>query len=243
MSLINDALKKAQRQRTGPLDAPPMPGGSHGSARGGAGAPAQLLVLTVAGAVVVVVLSVVATVWFLNRAPAPKPTAKPAPLVAVAKPAAGTPEASPVIIAPVIVHAPPPAVEAAKPPETAAASPVTAAPASAPASPVSAAPVTPAPGASSPVAAAPVSTPAPIPSTTPASTAELPMDVRIATFVDNVHVTGIRASGTGSKVLMNDKVYRLGDVVDRLLGLRLVKIEPDSLTFADVNGTLYTKNF
>ena len=98
-------------------------------------------------------------------------------------------------------------------------------------------------GGISPVAAAPVSTPAPIPSTTPASTELPPLDVRIATFVDNVHVTGIRASGTGSKVLMNDKVYRLGDVVDRLLGLRLVKIEPDSLTFADVNGTLYTKNF
>jgi len=234
MSLINDALKKAQRQRTGPLDAPPMPGGSGGGARGGSGAPTQLLVLAIAGAVVVVVISVVATVWFLNRAPAAKPAANVA--VAVAKPPATAPKSdtSPVIIAPVIVQAPPPAIEAPKPADTPAPSPVTAAPVTAATdapSPVTAAPA----GTVSPVAAAPIASTIPAP-------AELPLDVRIAKFVENVKVTGILRSGTGSKVLMNDKVYRLGDVVDRALSLRLIKIEADSLTFVDANGTPYIKN-
>ena len=41
MSLINDALKKAQRQRTGgPLDAAPMPGGSTGGGGDGIGGAA-----------------------------------------------------------------------------------------------------------------------------------------------------------------------------------------------------------
>ena len=56
-------------------------------------------------------------------------------------------------------------------------------------------------------------------------------------------MTGIRTSETGSKVLMNDKVYRLNDLVDRKLGLRLVKIEADSLTFADATGATYVKSF
>ena len=72
MSIINDALKKAQHQRTGSaLDAPPMPGGG-GSGRGNQGMPKGMLVLIIAGAAVVIVLSVVATVYFVNRTPAPK---------------------------------------------------------------------------------------------------------------------------------------------------------------------------
>jgi hypothetical protein len=238
MSLINDALKKAQRQRSGPLDAPPMPGGSHGGAQGRPSMPPQMLVLALAGAAVVVVISVVATVYFLNRAPAAKPAAKVA--VAAAKPALITPapEPSPVIIAPVIVQAPPAAVELPKTtPVVAEAAPVVAAPAPVPAA------TTPAP-ASSAVASAPAPSSAPAPAAAAAApAAELPLDVRIAMFVDKAHVTGIRASGAGSKVLMNDRVYRLNDVVDRVLGLRLIRIGPDSLTFADASGTIYVKNF
>jgi hypothetical protein len=100
-------------------------------------------------------------------------------------------------------------------------------------------------------AAGPAADPAPAAPGTPEPAAapgssvgiELPLSVRIGMFVDKAHVTGIRSSTTGSKVLMNDKVYRLNDVVDRILDLRLVKIEPDSLTFADAHGTTYVKNF
>lgn len=62
-------------------------------------------------------------------------------------------------------------------------------------------------------------------------------------FLDRLHVTGIRSSGAESKVLMNDRVYRVNDVVDRALGLKLVKVSPDTLTFEDANGLTYTKTF
>ena len=171
MSLINEALKKAQHQRTGSaLDAPPMPGGGSGGSRGRSGMPTGTLVLLIAGAAVVVVISVVATVYFVNRPSAPK--------VAVAAPA-------------------------------------------------------PAP--------MPAPTPAPAPAAEPV--VEGTLADRIANYVDKVRVTGIRTSENGSKVLMNDRVYRLNDLVDRKLGLRLVKIESDSLTFADATGATYVKSF
>jgi ribosome-associated protein YbcJ (S4-like RNA binding protein) len=56
-------------------------------------------------------------------------------------------------------------------------------------------------------------------------------------------VTGIRSSGTDSKVLMNDRVFRVNDVVDRSLGVRLTKVSSDSLTFTDANGAVYVKYF
>ena len=230
MSIINDALKKAQHQRTGgPMDAPPMPGGGSG-ARGGQGMPTGMLVLLVAGAAVVVVISVVATVYFVNRGPAPKvavaspvvtpaaqapTTTAPAPATAPATLPAASPitsAPSPIMIAPVIVNAPPPPVELppAPPPQV----------------------------AEEPAAAtAAAATPAPEPMV------EGSLADRINTYVDKVRVTGIRTSESGSKVLMNDHVYRINDIVDRKLGLRLVKIASDSLTFADASGATYVKNF
>jgi hypothetical protein len=44
-------------------------------------------------------------------------------------------------------------------------------------------------------------------------------------------------------VLMNDKVYRVNDTVDRALGVKLVKVGADALTFADANGITYEKKF
>ena len=46
----------------------------------------------------------------------------------------------------------------------------------------------------------------------------------------------------GTKVLMNDHIVRVNEIVDRETGLRLVKIEDDMLIFKDAKGTLYTKN-
>lgn len=230
MSLINEALKKAQHQRTGSaLDAPPMPGGGSAAHRGSQGMPKGTLVLLLAGAAVVVVISVVATVYFVNRAPVAKVALTPVatlPVSVAAKPAPlSAPTDSPVIIAPVIFKAPSPVVEA----------------------PV-AAPVAASTASSSP-SAQPKDEPRqssqsdggqPAP---PQPVVEGSLADRIADFVDKARVTGIRASDTGSKVLMNDKVYRVNDVVNRNLGLRLVKIESDSLTFADANNATYVKNF
>ena len=42
---------------------------------------------------------------------------------------------------------------------------------------------------------------------------------------------------------MNDRVYRVNDIVDRSLSLRLTKVEPGILTFTDANGMTYVKYF
>jgi len=217
MSIINDALKKAQNQRTGSaMDAAPMPGGGSGY-RGNQGMPKGLLMLLIAGAAVVIVVSVVATVYFVNRAPATPaiaatPVPPPAATAAVtASSDVPNPATAPsaVVIAPVIVPTPAPVVEIASLPPAVITSDL-----DVPATPVGPEPVV-----------------------------EGSLEDRIATYVDKARVTGIRTSENISKVLMNDKVYRLNDVVDRKLGLRLVKIAPDSLTFADANGATYVKNF
>ena len=221
MSLINEALKKAQHQRTGSaMDAPPMPGGGSGGTRGRQGMPTGTLVLLIAGAVVVIAVSVGATIYLVNRSPDTKvavttpvvapvataPAIAPAPAPTTTTSVAAAPSA---VIAPIIIKAPPPVVEtpSAPPPAVETETPAVAA------------------------------TPAPEP------VAEGSLADRIANYVDKVRVTGIRSSESGSKVLMNDRVYRLNDIVDRKLGLRLVKIASDSLTFADANGATYVKNF
>ena len=37
--------------------------------------------------------------------------------------------------------------------------------------------------------------------------------------------------------------YRVNDIVDRNLGVRLAKVESNALTFTDSNGVVYVKNF
>jgi hypothetical protein len=68
-------------------------------------------------------------------------------------------------------------------------------------------------------------------------------DARIQTYIEALRVTGIRASGTDSKVLMNDRVFRVNDIVERSLGLRLTGVAADRLSFTDENGMVYTRNF
>ena len=248
MSLINEALKKAQRARTEgqPTDAPPMPGGGPIAKRGQAQST-KTVVLIGGGALALVLLSVALTIFLVSRkpaAPAPIAAVTPAPTASTPAPAAASsPSPAPDATAPAstapVVAAPP-----AKAPDSGGAlsagkqRPLTAAvaevktPGSPPASPVApaAADVTP------PVAAAP--TPS---STTP--TAPVKQDERIAAFVEAVRVTGIRSSGNDSRVLMNERVYRVNEIVDRTLGVRLVKVGTDSLTFSDTNGATYVKYF
>ncbi len=45
------------------------------------------------------------------------------------------------------------------------------------------------------------------------------------------------------KVLMNDRFYRVNDIVERKLGVRLITVAAESLTFADANGVTYVKYF
>ena len=250
MSLINEALKKAQRSRTVGADAslPPMPGGGR-IAKLGRAQSANTMVLLGSGAVVLVVLSVVATVFFVNR-PAPKPPAA----VAVTKPGLVAPgAASPSATVKPILPAEPVAATATPPaPPPAASTPV--APAAASGTP----PASPAP--SQPLAApvVPITTAAANPTTTPTATPALPVtptapstpsapatpprpDERVATYIESIRIAGVRAQGADSRVLINERVYRLNDIIERTLGIRLIKVDSSSLTFADPNGGTYTK--
>lgn len=217
MSLINEALKKAQRQRSEiPSGAMPSAGGFE--ERGPRPMRTQSVVLLMAGAAVLVVFSVVITVYLVNRNPGSVATPPVATVASPAIPSVDLNAPPPVIVAPVIaapvIAAPSPAAET----QTRVVDVLTPAPASAAAAP------------------APVA----IPPITPA--ARQP-ELHIQLFVDAIRVMGVRSSGGESKVLMNDRVYRVNDIVDRALVLKLVKVEPELLTFTDPNGMVYTKSF
>ena len=224
MSLINDALKKAQKQRTG--DAPelnklPSIGGETAvriARRDKPPAFNSLLLWIGVGATALVVLLVGG--FFLVRSmmnrsetpPAAKPAAvaqttpapiQPAPTATVPTVSTGgnpTPSSatSKPIPAPVVETKPAVVVPVAPPPE-----------------PEVPKPVIPAPKIAS----------------------------KAVMYIEALRVAGIRASSTDSKVLMNDRVYRIGDTVEHQLGLKLAVIAPSALTFEDENGARYTRNF
>ncbi|MBW7895314.1 MAG: hypothetical protein H3C27_09395 [Opitutaceae bacterium] len=211
MSLINEALKKVQRQRTAVEPAPPLPGGNGGPAprKRGRALPTQTLLLIVAGAAVLIVVSVVLTIFLVRSEPG---TTEPtAPVTAKADAPADAPAATapapvitlPKIEVPVITPEPEPVVAAPEP----------------------AVETKPAPEAKTVGPTPPV------------------YDERVYAFIDRLQVMGIRSSGSDSKVLMNDRVYRVNDIVERSLGLKLMEVTSDSLIFIDPSGATYTKNF
>jgi hypothetical protein len=236
MSLINEALKKAQRQRSAEAAAAgpggdaraPEPVGKRAKAM-----PAQTVILLATAATVLVVFSVVFTVQWINRTPdpvAPK-------TIAAAKPAApvASPAPQPIVVALPAASAAPAAKSdsATLPPAPVVAS---ATPAAAGGSATGEAASVPPAAAPSPAAVAPVMVPE-NPAAAPAP------DPRIQAFVDKVRIAGIRSSGEDSKVIMNDRVYRVNDIVDRDLQVKLVKVEADALTFSDARGLLYVRTF
>jgi hypothetical protein len=254
MSLINEALKKAQKQRTG--DAPSltsMPGVGGESAeriarRGRSSGGPNLLLW---GGVGVAALAVVVAGAFLFlRRPAPAPTIPPATTVSAPVPAPKPAESAPKSVEPApqpVAPAPvthtaavtlPPA-PSTPPPQPAS---VVAAPVNPPlATTVILTPVEPpkpvevAPGQLAPEPAKPTA-PA-----TPAAARKL--EPRAINFINSIRVAGIRAASTDSKVLMMDRVYRVGDIVEAEMGLKLAGITASSLTFEDENGARFTRNF
>ena len=227
MSLINEALKKAQRARHD--GATPAAADAEGRvAKRAEPKSAKSTLLIAAGAATLVVVSMVGTAWWMSRSPAPHAETKPA-AVKPAEPAATT---GPTLVVPPISAPPttPAPVTATAKPNPPAEKPAPASPA-----PVSTTPIATAPTVPPAVVAAPTPTPEPAPAAKP--------DERVHQFVEAIRVTGIRASGTDSKVLMNDRVYRVNDIVDRTLGVRLTKVSTDNLTFTDANGVTYVKYF
>ncbi|HEY9250356.1 MAG TPA: hypothetical protein VIO38_14550, partial [Rariglobus sp.] len=95
------------------------------------------------------------------------------------------------------------------------------------------------------------SAPAPVPALPPAPAVH-PVPVkpvaptanpRVYEFLETLHVAGIRVSDTDPKVIMNDRVFRLNDLVDRATQLRLLRVDSSSLIFIDAGGFEYRKNF
>jgi hypothetical protein len=262
MSLINDALKKAQKMRTQDpaASAPSLSSGNSGPvAKRARPMSARWLAGLVAGAAVLVAASVLVTVFWLrtpgatlasrpvtppaavSESPTPMPAAPPARKVEPS-PAPGLTTAAPPSI---VVVAPPAAVGGTARVAPQAETHPTAASPGAPASPPESAPP-------SPVGAAGVPPVSDVPAPTVASAALHPAappapaarpDPRIQAFVDALRVAGIRASGSDSKVLMNDRVFRVNDIVERTLALRLTGVAADRLSFTDENGVVYTRNF
>ncbi len=234
MSLINDALKKAARQRAGEQGdlLPPMPGGgSHGPSSSGGPMKTQTLVLIAVGAVALMVVSAVVTGLFLSG----KSEAK----VASSARAAGAPAAVPAAAQAVSVT-PVAAAPVVKPAPVVIAAP-TAAPIVLTRAPAASAP-TPTPV---PVVARVEPTPAPTRVAASAAAPSLPAASHtdeVQAVVDRYHVSGVRAAGTGSKALIDGHIFKVNDVIDKTTGLRLVGVEEDHLTFTDANGQTYVKN-
>jgi hypothetical protein len=213
MSLINDALKKAARQRSEEqAELAPSAQGTGGRKRiprRGAPMTVQTLVLIVAGAAVLVVGSVVVTVILVTGKSESRlaQEARSAPLATVTP----SPQPSPAVVVNV------PARQASPPPPTAA--------------PV----VQEVPTPASVVAEATRVPPKPV--------VALSRAEQIQNFIDSLRVTGVRTAGTDSKALVDGHVYRVNDILDRNLGLKLQKVEADHLTLVDSTGTTYIKNF
>lgn len=228
MSLINDALKKAARQRAEEQgEVAPMPGGGRRHSRQGGPMQKQTLVLIIGAAVVLVVVSAVVTGIMMNGKPSAKTASveRPTPEVTVTDSPSKAVIQAPVIavsLAPVAVPTP---IPIAMPTPTP--SPVAAAPTALPL--VTAAPVA--------VTAVPTA-----PGQRVADNSQGHIDT-VQAVVDAFHISGVRTAGAGSKALVDGHIYKLNDVVDKAIGLRLVKVDEDHLTFVDRDGNTYVRNF
>jgi hypothetical protein len=232
MSLINEALKKAQRQRT---DAPPLivpaaaPAGGPPAPRivkRRPPMPARTLMLLLVGGVLVLVTAGIVTFVLLNL--------DSTPIVAVKSAIRHrTKPVPPAAVNPGIPTVTLPQIPAAE---------VTTTPPSQATTPIPAPPPVPVPE----VLVKPVQPPAPVAIVRPPPAPKPVANPAIYTFIEALRISGVRVSGRDSKVIMNDRIVRLNDYVDRTLGLRLTKIDTStdhspSLIFTDENGFEYTK--
>jgi hypothetical protein len=249
MSLINDARKKAARQRAqedadlGNL----MPGGGHQGARRPEGSRKQLYILIGGAIITVSVLSAVLTGIYVGgrSTPAPAPSPSPAP---VQPSAAAKPAASPVVTiqVPVAAAKPPPAavVVAAPVPTDKPRAALPPAPSPTPVPVVVATPPPAVAPVATPAVAAPVvaaSAPTQAPAAAVTVSKPVPVSDQIQAYIDGLHVAGARPSANGGKAIIDGHIFRVNDVLDHALGVRLVKVEADKLTFQDHSGAVYTK--
>jgi hypothetical protein len=267
MSLINEALKKAQRQRN--LESTPTASAPSGVAAAAVTTHVRaashrsshaplwfgLGLLLLGGVVTAVVI-----LFVLTPEPAPAPASattnsgnqpaivvlnpnpgltattpapvSPAPLPAITVPSMSAPIAAAPAPAPIKAPSTPPA------PPPPAQNTAPAVQVATPTPPATVAVAPPAPARPVTVAVAPPpATPAPVPVTRVSVTQE----AKVYAVIDKLRITGVRGTGNEARVLMNEKVYRINDLVDRDLGLRLVEVTSSQLGFVDATGQRYKK--
>ncbi len=230
MSLINDALKKAQRERTAAPEHPatvtptaPQPPASRGPARRG-----ELRSRSNHWPLLLVVLALIGggtAVWFLKPGGQPTPTT----ITATADRAPATSPA-PTTAAPAEPAPAPASLQINLPaPTTATEAPTPVATTLVP------------PAAATPAVVQPTPQPPSAPTTEPLKISLQLEDPRVLAFLDAARIQGIRSVADDAKLLMNSKVFRPGAIVDRELGLKLVQILPTELVFEDTRGIQYRK--
>lgn len=63
----------------------------------------------------------------------------------------------------------------------------------------------------------------------------------IIKWLSQAKVSGVRLSGKGSKVILNNKAYSVGETVNFGLGLKVLIIQEKRILFIDANGKKYLK--
>ncbi len=88
----------------------------------------------------------------------------------------------------------------------------------------------------------PVSSPAPVVPVVAVST-PAEREAKVYAFLSGLRLTGVRGQDRDARVLMNERVWRLNDTVSPELGLRLSAIRPGLLVFTDAQGKTYEKPY
>jgi hypothetical protein len=75
----------------------------------------------------------------------------------------------------------------------------------------------------------------------PSEPAHPTANIKIQDFIDTLRISGIRASVSDPKVIINGQICRINDLIDRNLQVRLRRIESTCLVFTDSKGFEYLK--
>ena len=73
------------------------------------------------------------------------------------------------------------------------------------------------------------------------TTATVPPNQNIINWLSQARISGVRLSDSGNKVILNNKAYAVGETVHFGLGLKVLIIQQARVLFIDANGKKYMK--